>query len=418
MNSDSRWTPTDYPRLAAIVFLAFALRVIVRLYLGAADFWASGYGFFLPLAHSIASGNGMALAEGSPTAFRVPLYPAFLAAATFGQNGFLPIVLAQSLVGAAIVWCAALIARDMFGSPAGLVAASLAAIYPYYVVHDTALQENSLYTLFTVAAVLLLMRARRGGSAATAGCAGLVFGAAVLTRANLAPFAAVAPLWLLVPAAAKPWLGRRELWASVVCAAAIALVVAPWIVRSYRLTGVPTLTTQSGFFLWLGNNPETFSRYPTQSIDLSQRVALAALGPQDKAELKSRRGNEAATDRWFRDKALAYMRDHPWQTIGSGFRKLAAGFCLLPSPRRGFWPDLIYLLSYGPVMILGLAGMWASRQNWREHLIFYALFASFAAVSAVYFAHTSYRSYLDVYWMIFAAPLLVRFARLARGAPS
>ena len=101
-------------------------------------------------------------------------------------------------------------------------------------------------------------------------------------------------------------------------------------------------------------------------------------------------------DQWFLRKGLDYMREHPWQTIAGGFRKLGAAFCLLPSPRRNLWPILAYLLSYGPVIILGLLGMWTGRQEWREHLIFYALFATFAAVTAIFYGHTSYRAYLDV----------------------
>jgi hypothetical protein len=60
------------------------------------------------------------------------------------------------------------------------------------------------------------------------------------------------------------------------------------------------------------------------------------------------------------------------------------------------------------VMILGLWGMWTGRHNWREHLIFYALFASFTGVTAIYFGHTSYRAYLDVYFIVFAAGLLAQ----------
>ena len=57
----------------------------------------------------------------------------------------------------------------------------------------------------------------------------------------------------------------------------------------------------------------------------------------------------------------------------------------------------------------GLLGMWTGRQEWREHLIFYALFATFAAVTAIFYGHTSYRVYLDVYWIVFAANLLELF---------
>ena len=398
-----------YQRLLWIVILAFIVRVAVRWHLGSADFWVNGYTFFFDLAQNIAAGKGIAFGRGPATAFRVPLYPAFLAAVTFGQRDYLPVLLSQSLIGAATVWCTALIARQMFGDAAATIAAFLAAIYPYYVVHDTALQETSLYTFLTALAVLLLMRVRRHGSALMAVCAGLTLGAAVLTRANLAPFAVLAPFWLVVrpESYAAPW--QRGLWTCLLCAGAMVLTVSPWLARSYSLTGSPTLSTESGYSLWEANNAYTFSHYPKESIDRSEEVAFAALSPEDRAEIKALGPNEAAVDHWFSRKGLDYMREHPWRTIADGVRKLGAAFCLLPSPRRNFWPTLAYFLSYGPVMILGLLGMWTGHQKWREHLIFYALFATFAAVTAIFYGHTNSRAYLDVYWIVFAASLLELF---------
>lgn len=393
-------------KLLGIMLLAFAARAAVRWYSGGPDFWQDGYTFFFALAKNIAAGNGFVFDGGAATAFRVPLYPMFLAAVTFGHQAFLPVLLAQSLIGAGTVWCTAILAREMFGNTAAITAAVLTAIYPYYVVHDTALQETGLYTFLTALAVLLLLHVRRSGSILTATGAGLALGAAVLTRANLAPFALLAPLWLALAggALAAPW--RRRLGVAVLCAGAGALTVAPWLIRSYWLTGSVTLSTQTGYFLWVGNNPYTFSRYPKESIDRSQAIAIAALSVQEKEELKSRRSNEAAVDQWFQKKGLDYIREHPWRTFGNGFRKIVDAFGLLPSPRRSFWPNLIHVLSYGPMMILGLYGMWKGRTHWREHSIFYAQFISFAAVTAVFFGHTSYRSYLDVYWIVFAAGVM------------
>ena len=372
----------------------------VRWYTGASDFWENGYGFFFALARDIAAGNW--------PVFRVPLYPMFLAAVTFGHQTFLPVLVAQSLIGAGTVWCAAMLAREMFGNTAAIIAAILTAIYPYYVVHDTALQETSLYTFLITLAVLLLLRVRRSGSIVTAIGAGFTLGAAVLTRANLAPFAAVAPLWLAMAAGsgAAPW--RRRLSVSILCASAGALTVLPWLVHSYRLTGAPGLGTQTGFFLWLGNNSYTFSRYPAESIDLSQRVALEALNEQDRKELDALSSDPVAADQWFRNKGLEYICEHPWQTVRNGFRKVVNAFGWLPSPRRSFWPNLVQVISYGPIMVLGLYGMWASRMNWREHSIFYAQFLVFVLVTAVFFGHTAYRAYLDVYWIVFAAGFLAK----------
>jgi 4-amino-4-deoxy-L-arabinose transferase-like glycosyltransferase len=392
-------------QLSWIVLLAFAARSSVRLYSGASDFWENGYGFFFVLAQRIASGDGVSAGQG-PTAFRVPLYPAFLAAVTFGHQAFLPILIAQSLIGAGTVLCAALIARELFGHTAAVIAAFLTAIYPYYVVHDTALQETSLCTFLMALAVFLLLRTRRSGSALIATSAGLTLGVSVLTRANLAPFALFAPFWLALAGGSRAASWGRRLLVAVICAGVGIVTVAPWLIRAYQLTGSITLSTQSGFFLWQGNNAYTFSHYPRESIDISQATALAALSPEERSELEARQGNEALVDDWFHKKGLDYIREHPWQTLSNDLQKVLDVFGWLPSPRRGFWPSLVHALSYGFIMILGLLGMWTGRRHWREHSILYAQFVTFAAVTAVFIGHTSYRAYIDVYLIIFAAGIL------------
>ena len=91
-------------KLIWIILFAFAVRVAVRWYSGGPDFWENGYTFFFALAQNIAAGDGIALEGGRATAFRVPVYPMFLAAVTFGHQAFLPVLLAQSLIGAGTVW--------------------------------------------------------------------------------------------------------------------------------------------------------------------------------------------------------------------------------------------------------------------------------------------------------------------------
>jgi hypothetical protein len=62
-----------------------ALRVGVRLYSGSDDFFVHGYTFFFSMAQNIAAGRGIGFAGQPPTAFRVPLYPMFLAVLTCTQ---------------------------------------------------------------------------------------------------------------------------------------------------------------------------------------------------------------------------------------------------------------------------------------------------------------------------------------------
>ena len=398
-----------------IAVFAFVLRMVARLCQGIDLFWVNGYTLFFEMAQSIAAGKGIVLVNGVPTAFRVPLYPILLAGLTLGHKWSWPIVIAESLIGAATVFYAAQLARQMFGGAKGesaaVLAAVLTAVYPYYVVHDTALQETSLFTLLTLVAVTLALRAARSGAVAPAVICGLVLGLDVLTRSPIAPFAVLVPMWLVA---------RRHIAAGLLCAAVLGVTVAPWLIRNALVVGGPVLTTEAGFELWNGNNDMLFRYYPMQSVDVSISAHVDTLDTLDAKELPPPGSSEAVVDRWFRQRALAYMRAHPWLTVGNGFRKIGAAFDWLPTPRRSRAQTAIHALSFGPVMVLGLWGMWRRRAEWRDDSLIYLLFAQFLVVTAVYFGQTNHRVFLDVYFIAYAAGAMTRrFGRSeASAAPA
>jgi 4-amino-4-deoxy-L-arabinose transferase-like glycosyltransferase len=392
--------------LASIAAVALLLRICARASMGAEDFWRNGYTFYFDLARSLANGNGFAFPGGGPTAFRVPLYPMFLAVVTLGEKSFVAVLVAQALVGAATVFFAGILGREMFDDRVGLAAAVLTAVYPYYVVHDTALQETSLFTLLTLLSILLLLQTARTGSRGLAIATGLGFGAAILVRVTVAPVALLAPFWFLLP------IKERSAWrdrAIVVCVSLGALVVtlSPWLSRSHRITGAWTFGTEFGPALWGGNNAEAFRYYPRESIDLSRKAAFDALSASEKAELATLSNDEIAVSKWYEQKGLAYIKEHPREFILNSGAKIMAAFGWLPSPRGSTWRDMAYLASYAPIMVLGLWGIWRDRCRWRRSVPIYWLFLSFAAITAVLWGHTSHRAYLDVYWIIYASAVLV-----------
>jgi 4-amino-4-deoxy-L-arabinose transferase-like glycosyltransferase len=314
-------------------------------------------------------------------------------------------MIAHAAVGAGTVICGALLAAELFGPSVAVIAALLLAIYPYFVMHDVRLQETGLFTFLTTLAMLLLVRARHG-SLRIAGTAGLVFGLDLLTRPTILPFLALAPFLIAFQASNL----RTRMRAAAAFTLPLVVVALPWLIRSVILVGSPTFTSEGGNQLWSGNNAYTFSRYPHESIDLSVQQALQHLSRQEQAELASC-SNEALVDDWYRRKAIAYMREDPWRTFRNGLRKLAAAFSVWPNPAGSAARTLMHLLSYGPMLALGVIGAFLSRRSWRDHLPIYALFLSFAFVAFTFFAHTNHRTFLDVYLIIFAASTLVRLQK-------
>jgi 4-amino-4-deoxy-L-arabinose transferase-like glycosyltransferase len=363
------------------------------------------------MAVDLVEGRGFHL-TGRP-APRPPLYPLILAGEYLvaGRSDLLP-VLVQAAMGTTTVLLVYLIGRRLFSEPAGLAAAALAAVYPYYVAHDPAQQDTALFTLLTAAGAHALIRLPPAFAWRDAAWAGLVLGLGILGREPAAPFAALGIGWLAVLA---PTPSRRSAWrAAGVATLTAALVVSPWLARNARIYGRLVYTTGEscglGQRLWVGIHPLTFTLYPRQSIDLALASVPGTLDPAQQARLAAM--GELERDRWFLDQALARITAAPAAALGAVLVKLGAGLGPLISPRgAGQLRHLLHAASYIPVLVLGLVGAWRSRGRWRELGPVYAVGLTFVLVTALTWAHTSHRSHLDVYLMTLAAPVLLTAGR-------
>ena len=383
--------------LPSVFFLAFGIRLVVRLYFGEEYFWKNSYSLFYQIAERLAAGHGLSYEwMGTKYAHRPPVYPALLAATTIFGKSYIAIVILQSLIGAGTVLCAYFIGKELFNKTAGRLAAIGVAFYPYFVMHDTALQETGVFTFLTALSVLLLLKSRQSSIIAVA--AGVALGLAILTRATLIGFIPFALLWVL-------WLQDRARGLAFKRTAAVTMglmiIVTPWLVRNYVRIGTPTISTLSGLTLWAGNNPHTFSNYPNQSIDRSVNTAWSGLTLEEDAYI--RQLDEVRQNGWFMNKALDYIKQHPKETGVRAVRKVVAGFSWSLNPARDGLAQVVYFLSYVPVLFLGIAGVWLARKHWSEFTLIYGLFISFILVTAIFFGHTSHRVFLDVYLIILAA---------------
>ena len=103
------------------------------------------------------------------------------------------------------------------------------------------------------------------------------------------------------------------------------------------------------------------------------------------------------------------MSANPSLVARGALRKLEAGFSWQLNPHRDRLAQAAYFVGYVPVALLGIAGMVLARRQPGTILIA-MLFLAFIAITAIFWAHTSHRSYLDVYWIVFAASVIERFS--------
>jgi len=240
--------------------------------------------------------------KGYLTVFRPPGYPAFLAAVylAVGETNRLAVTrLVQSVMGAALAPLTLLLAsRLRLPRPAGLFAAVVLALYPILWMYPLGLGSENLFIPLTVAGVILLLRAATDRRTKSALAAGLVLGAAALTRGALALFVIVAAGWLLRTA------GRRP--AVLFALAAVALLV-PWSIRNSLVLGRPAFVENSmGYNLFVGYHPQGSGGF----------VASVALEP-------TRFIDDNERDRWTTDQALGFIRDDPLRALRLLPRRLA-----------------------------------------------------------------------------------------------
>ena len=402
--------------LGVIAGAGIALRIVLRMAHGTANYHGEGYGFFFDLAAGLAAGHGYQLVPGQLTAFRVPGYPMFLLALTGGQWQPWVIITAQALLGGLSAIAAALIARDLFGVRAGLLAGAAAAFYPYYLWHDTALQETALVTCLTAWATLVLLRLARSGALRLALLAGVLLGAAVLTRETTLPFALLAALWAGWHVARLRGVRRGMVTAGVI-AAVLGAGLAPWLVHTHREYGEAVLGSEFGAALYAGNDPLLFAYYPDGSVDDSRAAVFTHLPAAQAAQLAATNLSPLGRDHLYRDWALERIAADPASFVARFVRKVWIAFRPLPSPLHAAVENLAYAAIWVPLLLLGLAGFWSARAQWRRDLLIYAQFGAFIAITGVLWAQTAHRVFLDLYLMVYAAGFVSRWADRRKSAP-
>lgn len=314
--------------------------------------------------------------------------------------------IAQAFVGGAAIWLVGVITWRAAGPLAGVLGAAIAAVYPPLVWTPAYVFSETLYSVLALLTAHTLQLAAddraygqgRRGRLLTIG-AGVLAGAAILTRPAMLFFLPLAVIWLVA---------RRQVMVALVFVAVTAAVLTPWTVRNVRAYDRFVLVaSEGGVTFWTGNHP------------LARGEGDLAANPGLKqAELDFRRAHPGLTPEeleplYYRD-ALRFIADDPLRWAGLIVRK--AFYSVVPvgpsytlhSTRYWLASVISYLLLLPPAVV-GLWWLWHSERRPASVLL---LGASAVLVGLVFFPQERFRiPVIDPVLIIGAAAAIARSVR-------
>ncbi len=299
-----------------IVVLAFVVRIAFMV--GARTYLFDAYRFdeysyhneATNIARSIAEGRGFGspFSEGytGPTAWIAPAYPYLVAFffrmfGVFSTNAAIALMLLQSAFSAFTCVPIAAIGERTLGRRAGVVAALLWAVFPWFSKWAVCwIWEVSLSALLFAVLFWYVMRLAEGASRGSWLGYGVLWGLALLVNPALLTLLPVSLIWCAYQLRGR-WF-HHALAAGLMC----LMVISPWLIRNRVVFGQWAFVRSNfGFEFWLGN-----ARYATPRGWVKQHP----MGNPEQLTLYRTMGEPAFVQSKLHD-ALTAVRENPSRFI-------------------------------------------------------------------------------------------------------
>lgn len=335
-------------------------------------------------------------------AYAPPVYPIFLATvySLYGHD-YLAVKLVQQ--GVSLATCLLLYGagRRLFNRRTGLIAAILAAAHPGLAFYSSALMTETLFICFLAAIVFLLAVGAESWSPTRSAALGLVTGLAILTRpagVTLVPAALLLMLW-----PGGRWLRWRIVLIYVV---ALGLVVAPWMLRNFWITGGLYFGEIGPRQFWTGANPAfegaSYSRAAWSQV-LWRDITASEL---------------QRSQRMVRE-ALAFIWQDPEQYLRLSIRRAHGFWAAFPDaptthPLGWFSQAVAAMMGAAVLVPAGLLGMARAIAHWRVVAILGVTTIVVAVFHALLGAEPRYQLPFDLLFILAAAYLIALLLDITR----
>ncbi len=267
-------------------------------------------------------------------------------------------MLLLGLVGIVLM---AMLARRLAGDLAGLIAAGIAAIYPYLWINDTLIMSETLAVAAVVGALLLLLRLEDRPRLGTATLLGVVCGLGALARAELillAPLLALPLLWFW---RVRPW--RMRLATVAMVAVGTLAIVGPWVgFNQARFEESTFISTNDGIAI-LGSTCDSVFFGPPIGL-----TKLSACLPK-----RAPKGDQSVVSKIYRQRAFDYINDgHRAQFVKVVAARIGRDWGLFrptdmitfnESEGRPQWVTRLGMWWYYPLLVLAIVGAFVLRRR-------------------------------------------------------
>lgn len=430
------YTPSWQTRLALLFLFSMAIRVVFVFTLKDGFYFGDESVYVDAAEYFVKHGQ-------FPDDFdRAPMYPLFLSGLFWLGDGSLQSVrIVQAVLGAIIALQIALIGKRVGESSVGIVAGILWAIYPMSSFMCGIVYPAILVTLLMTSATLYLLGGRNNYRYKTrVGIAGLLFGAATLTKPMVFSAIVFVAFWVF----AQKKQDRFVLLSVFLLAALMALL--PWSVQSALTHGrlIPIESRALDKVV-----PWAEPRVDQESLTTATGISAIPNAQPKKTTttlVKSKNNSSATTFSDNKDMLSMFTRmakRYPGEFLS--FFELyptRVGYLLQSERDRArikvssrivrtmpFGSDLVMavsIMSVAPLYIfavVGMASMWRGREKRRELSYFVLIVMSFALSYALSWGKIRYRVPVDPYIIILSAwglvaswNMLLKSRAAARGS--
>ena len=381
------------------LYMAFFLPFLVRLIfvLTLKDLIFPDEETYLRMALCVKEGKGLCYPH--LTASMPPLLPilyAFTISLPF--NNLMEIRILHALVGGFLgiflfVW-----GNKLFNLRTAIISLLIYSFYPTLVFFTGLILSETIFTFLLFLYLYSIWQFYKEVKWKWGIISGILGALASLVRASalsLFPFLYPLLLYFFIKEKKNP----KILFISILI---FGLVYSPWIIRNWlRFHHLIITTTDGGWVLYSGNNPKNRTGGGIMGVDVDF--------PEEAKGM-----NEIEKDRYFKRKALEFIKTHPSKFFILAFKKFARTWRLYPSPTSGFMSKkyiLIMILSYGVLLPFFLWGFFYHLKDFRFLFPLYLPLLIFTLTHMIFIGSIRYRIPLLPYFILLASSSLDLFIK-------